>query len=88
MLEDAVLNLPRIPLEIVMRNLISNAIKHHDHPDGKIEISHKITPNFYEIYIQDNGPGIAPEFREKVFEMFQTLKPRDKVEGSVWAGCL
>ncbi|MEZ4265453.1 MAG: sensor histidine kinase, partial [Myxococcota bacterium] len=30
----------------------------------------------------DDGPGIPAEQRERVFEMFQTLRPRDEVEGS------
>ncbi len=32
--------------------------------------------------MRDNGPGIAPEYHERIFEVFQTLKPRDEVEGS------
>jgi len=30
----------------------------------------------------DDGPGISAQFHHKVFEMFQTLRPRDEVEGS------
>jgi signal transduction histidine kinase len=30
----------------------------------------------------DDGPGIPEEYRESIFEMFKTLKPRDEVEGS------
>ncbi len=36
----------------------------------------------YEFRISDNGPGIPAEFQEKAFKMFQTLKPRDQIEGS------
>ena len=32
--------------------------------------------------VVDDGPGIAPEYQEQVFELFRTLKPRDQVEGS------
>jgi signal transduction histidine kinase len=32
--------------------------------------------------IRDNGPGIASEFHARIFEVFQTLRPRDTVEGS------
>jgi signal transduction histidine kinase len=32
--------------------------------------------------VQDDGPGIPPALFNKALEMFQTLKPRDKVEGS------
>ena len=32
--------------------------------------------------VSDDGPGIALEFHERIFQVFQTLKPRDEVEGS------
>ncbi len=35
-----------------------------------------------EFSVADDGPGIAPGFHERIFELFQTLKPRDQVEGS------
>jgi signal transduction histidine kinase len=72
----------RAPLESVLRNLIGNAIKHHDAPAGVIEISARELEDFVEFTVKDDGPGIAPEFHQRIFEMFQTLKPRDLVEGS------
>jgi signal transduction histidine kinase len=36
----------------------------------------------YEFAIADNGPGIAPEFQDKIWGIFQTLEPRDVVEGT------
>jgi signal transduction histidine kinase len=30
----------------------------------------------------DDGPGVVPEFREKIFQAMTTLKSRDEVEGS------
>jgi two-component system, LuxR family, sensor kinase FixL len=32
--------------------------------------------------VADNGPGIAKEHHERIFQLFQSLKPRDQVEGS------
>ena len=37
---------------------------------------------FFKFCVGDDGPGIAPEFHEKIWETFQTLEPRDKVEGT------
>jgi signal transduction histidine kinase len=72
----------RVPLELMFRNLISNAVKHHDMASGKVEIDARDIGSQIEFRIKDDGPGIVPEFHERIFEMFQTLKPRDQVEGS------
>jgi signal transduction histidine kinase len=63
----------RIPLQIVFTNLISNAIKHRLQPQGSIEISGAEFGNFYEFSITDDGLGIAPEHRQKIFELFTTV---------------
>ncbi|HEY9597930.1 MAG TPA: ATP-binding protein, partial [Cyanophyceae cyanobacterium] len=72
----------RLPLAQVFANLISNGIKHNHQTHGKIVISVSEDEDFYEFSVADNGPGIAPEFHEKVFVMFQTLEARDKVENT------
>ena len=86
--------LQRVPFELVIRNLISNAIKHHDKKTGNITITASIIKeavddenkaqmqDYYLINVQDDGPGIPIELHEKALEMFQTLQSRDKVEGS------
>lgn len=70
------------PLEIVFRNLIGNAIKHHHKPEGLITVAIQEYPQFYEFSVSDDGPGIAAQYQDQVFELFKTLKPRDEVEGS------
>ncbi len=71
------------PVEQVFSNLISNAIKHHDKINGVIKISVKeLNDDWYEFSVADDGPGINPQFHQRIFNMFQTLKPRDEVEGS------
>lgn len=79
---DIEINIPVIPFEIVLRNLISNSIKHHDQKTGNIKVTYQKIMEFHFINITDNGPGIPANLQEKVMEMFQTLKPRDQVEGS------
>jgi len=79
---DTEIMVPRAPFEIVLRNLISNSIKHHDKESGHVNISCKNITNYQEVMVEDDGPGIPEKFHDKVMEMFQTLKSRDKVEGS------
>ena len=73
---------PRVPLDQILRNLVQNAIKHHHRDRGQISIHVRDLGQALEIAVSDDGPGIAPEFHERVFRMFQTLRPRDDVEGS------
>jgi PAS domain S-box-containing protein len=72
----------RVPLEQVFHNLVNNAIKHHDRPAGTVTISVQHTDPWLRFSVVDDGPGIPEEYRETIFEMFKTLKPRDEVEGS------
>ncbi len=72
----------RTPMEQVFRNLFENAVKHHDRDTGTIDIAVSETNSFYEFSVSDDGPGIPAEYQDRVFEMFQTLRPRDDVEGS------
>jgi PAS domain S-box-containing protein len=69
-------------LEQVLRNLINNAIKHHDKQNGTVVLSGKRVGDFVEFVVRDDGPGILPQFHDKIFQLFQTLKRRDEVEGS------
>jgi len=72
----------RVPLETVLRNLLDNAIKHHHRTDGHVHLAAYDQGDWIEFVITDDGPGIDPQFHIRIFEVFQTLQPRDKVEGS------
>jgi signal transduction histidine kinase len=72
----------RLMLQQVFMNLIGNAIKHANRDDASIEISSKRVGPFHEFAIKDNGPGIAPEYHDRIWGIFQTLEPRDQVEGA------
>jgi signal transduction histidine kinase len=69
-------------LEQVLRNLINNAIKHHDKASGEVVLSAKRVGDLIEFTVRDDGPGILPQFHDRIFVLFQTLKRRDEVEGS------
>jgi len=72
----------RMPLQQILMNLVSNAIKHHDKETGCIEVNGEDLGSHYAFTVKDDGPGIAAQFHDQVFKMFQTLRPRDQVEGS------
>ncbi|MBD1934238.1 MULTISPECIES: PAS domain-containing sensor histidine kinase [Cyanophyceae] len=72
----------RLLLEQVFANLLSNCIKHHPWSEGNVTISVQNRETCYEFAVVDDGNGIAPQYHEKVFVMFQTLEARDKVENT------
>ena len=73
----------RVPLEMALRNLIENAIKHHPNPtQGEAIISVRMVDNWLEFSVTDNGAGIDPQFHKRIFEIFQILKPREQMDGS------
>lgn len=72
----------RAPLEQVLRNLIHNAIKHHPTGSGRIRVYAQQLDDEIMFAVEDDGAGIADEYAERVFKMFQTLQPRDEREGS------
>jgi signal transduction histidine kinase len=76
------IRVPAIPLQRILCNLVNNAVTHHDRETGVIEISVDEQQTRYVFGVKDDGPGIRPEYRQRIFEMFQTLQSRDRTEGS------
>jgi signal transduction histidine kinase len=72
----------RLSLQQVFTNLLSNAVKYHHRGAGTISIGCRELKNYYEFRVQDDGPGIAPEYHEKIFLMFQTLRDRNTAEST------
>ena len=75
--EMPVLRTDRLRFGQVFANLIGNAVKHHTGGQVHVSVTVREMERFYEFSVADNGPGIAPQYHEKVFMMFQTLTPRD-----------
>jgi len=66
----------------VFQNLISNAVKYMDKPQGSVRIGCIEDNGFWKFSVADNGPGIEEKFFERIFQMFQTLAPRDQCEST------
>jgi signal transduction histidine kinase len=79
--------LPKVTIERtrigqVFQNLLSNAIKYMDKPEGLIRVGCADDGTFWRFYVADNGPGIDQKDFERVFQLFQTLKPRDQADST------
>ena len=77
-----VLRTERVPLQQVFMNLIGNAIKYNRRPGARVEVMAEAVDDGYRFSVADNGPGIEPRYRERIWQIFQTLAPRDQVEGT------
>jgi two-component system, chemotaxis family, sensor kinase Cph1 len=67
----------------LLQNLISNAVKFHKpgvHPT--VTIAAERRGHEYVISVADDGIGIAPEYKEKIFVIFQRLHSRDEYDGT------
>ncbi len=81
---DIMADMPAVLVEptafdMVMRNLISNAVKHHHCDTGRITIRAYPEESNVIVEVEDDGPGIPQEHRERVFDPFSRLT---NVEGT------
>lgn len=66
----------------IFQNLLSNAVKYMDKTSGHIEVVSFEQQNYWKFAVTDNGPGIEPKNFEKIFQIFQTLTPKDQNEST------
>lgn len=67
-------------LRQLFQNLIDNAIKHLGKPNGTILVAGRDTCEMCEFKVSDDGVGIPERHFHRIFELFQTLKPKDEVK--------
>ena len=72
----------RTKLYQVFQNIISNAVKYMNKPNGEVLITCQEMDDHWVFSIQDNGPGIDPQNYEKVFQMFKTLDPTNNPDST------
>ncbi len=66
----------------LFQNLISNAIKFRSGPSTQIQVTASPQENHWLFSIRDNGIGLDPENRDKIFDIFHRLNPADKYPGT------
>lgn len=70
-------------LSNVFAAVLGNAIRHNPQAHGCVRVgAEDVGGGMVRFSVGDNGPGIPSEFRGRVFDLFQTLQPKDRVEGS------
>ncbi len=72
----------RARLRQVFQNLLDNALKFMDKPQGWVRIGCADAGDYWLFSVADNGPGIAAKYYAKIFQIFQTLVPRDEFEST------
>ncbi|MFK7742239.1 MAG: ATP-binding protein [Planctomycetota bacterium] len=78
---DDSLTLLTVPIALtqVLGNLVSNAVRHHDGERCRLNITVRATTadrQGVQIVVTDDGPGVAAEYQQRIFEPFETLAPR------------
>lgn len=68
----------------ILINLLSNAMKYS--PGGTVEIVAQIENGFFEVSVRDEGPGIAPEHRARLFERFGRIGTKSLAAKNPGAG--
>ena len=69
-------------LSQLFRNLLSNAIKFHRDEPPVVRVSTERTGASWRFTVSDNGIGIAPEYFERIFVIFQRLHGRSQYAGT------
>jgi signal transduction histidine kinase len=71
-----------------LRNLLTNAIKHTAAGDGHVSLAvHAEAGGRLRFVVEDDGPGIPAEHRERVFDRFHRTDPaRDRASGGAGLG--
>lgn len=70
------------PLRQVLLNLIGNALKYNDKgKDGRIEVCCQDFGDWLSLSVEDNGMGVDPRHKDRIFKMFQRVAPK-KIDGT------
>ena len=66
----------------VFQNLISNSLKFVESEAPEVTVTAERRPDAWCFCVADNGIGIKPEYRNRIFEMFRRLHRKDQFTGT------
>lgn len=69
-------------MQQLFQNLLTNAIKFNDKPNGEIKIGYSDKDTHYEFYVSDNGLGIEDKYFDEIFHIFHTLQEKGEKENT------
>jgi light-regulated signal transduction histidine kinase (bacteriophytochrome) len=80
-------DLPQLPVDAnqiqsLFQNLLSNALKYNRSDSPQITIDCQEAGAAYHFRVRDNGIGIAPEFQQRIFQLFQRLHTEREYPGT------
>ncbi|MBL0742242.1 sensor histidine kinase [Chryseolinea lacunae] len=81
--EDVFIESDKSRLQVIISNLISNAVRYHDarKPQQFIRLKYQVNGHVFYIKVEDNGQGISPEYHTKIFDMFYRANEQSKGSG-------
>ena len=71
-----------LQLEQLFQNLIGNGIKFRGEESPRVHVSARPNGDYWVFSVRDNGIGIPPEYKERIFVIFQRLHVRNKYPGT------
>lgn len=71
-----------VQMRQVLSNLVGNALKFRGEATPQIDIRAQIETAGWHLVVADNGPGIAAEYRQEVFQLFRRLHAADRYPGT------
>ncbi|HLK88846.1 MAG TPA: PAS domain-containing sensor histidine kinase [Polyangia bacterium] len=74
-------DLDPVRFEQLVTNLLSNAVKYGDGKPIEVRVNHDQAADSAHLEVIDEGPGIAPDMAEKIFEPFQRATSMEPIPG-------
>jgi PAS domain S-box-containing protein len=71
-----------VQMRQLYQNLLANALKFRREETVKIQIGQRKTAEGTQLFVRDNGIGIAPDNLQRIFDMFQRLHSSEKYPGT------